>query len=99
MAFELLFSAEASEVLDDICSSPATRVKCKKVRKTLAFIESDPKYPGLHSHAYQSLGGPSGEVVWESYVENQTPGAWRIWWWYGPDDGQITILTIGPHPD
>ncbi|MGQ0717546.1 MAG: hypothetical protein ACT4NP_09575 [Pseudonocardiales bacterium] len=43
--------------------------------------------------------------VWDSYVENRTPGAWRIWRMYGPDeirDNQtvavITVLGIGPHP-
>jgi hypothetical protein len=43
--------------------------------------------------------------VWDSYVENRIPGAWRIWWMYGPDeirDNQtvavITVLDIGPHP-
>jgi hypothetical protein len=43
--------------------------------------------------------------VWGSYVENRTPGTWRIWWMYGPNeirDNQtiavITVLDIGPHP-
>jgi hypothetical protein len=42
-------------------------------------------------------------------VENHTPGAWRIFWRYGPDKIEkdlkgkdvrvpvITILYIGPH--
>jgi hypothetical protein len=52
----------------------------------------------LHPHDYQSIPGPGGVPLWESYVENKTPSAWRIWWIYGPDDGQITIVTIGPRP-
>jgi hypothetical protein len=39
--------------------------------------------------------------VWDSYVENRTPGAWRIFWQYGPDEAGlrvITVLYIGPHP-
>lgn len=99
MAFELRFSTEAAEILEDICSKPATRVMCKKVRKALGLLETDPRHRGLNSHQYQSLAGPAGEPVWESYVESQTPGAWRIWWWYGSEQGQITVLTIGPHPD
>ena len=43
--------------------------------------------------------GPNGEPAWEAYVENQTPGARRIWFMYGPATGTITILSIGPHPD
>jgi len=52
----------------------------------------------LNSHKYQSLTGPNGEDVWESYIENRTPGAWRIWWLYGPTPDTLTILTLGPHP-
>jgi hypothetical protein len=44
--------------------------------------------------------GPKGEDVWESYVENNTPLAWRIFWCYTPDGGIqiITIVAITPHP-
>lgn len=99
MPFRLFFTPEASGVLDSLAADPAYAAKFRKVRKTLAFIEANPRHPGLSSHAYESLAGPNGETVWESYVENRTPGAWRIWWWYGPGKQQITILTIGPHPD
>ena len=96
MAHQLLFTPEASAVLDGLAEDP---VKLKKVRKALAFLEANPRHPGLNSHQYESLGGPNGEKVWESYVENDTPGAWRVWWWYGPGQREITILTIGRHPD
>jgi len=40
----------------------------------------------------------------DSYVENRTPGAWRIYWMYGPNEirddveiAVITVLMIGPH--
>lgn len=57
-----------------------------------------PGHPGLNSHKYHSLTGPRGEEVWESYVENNTPGAWRLWWVYGPGADTLTIVTVGPHP-
>jgi len=38
------------------------------------------------------------QTLWESYVENKTPSAWRVWWIYGQGEGGITIITIGPHP-
>ena len=56
-----------------------------------------PTYPGLHSHKYRSIHGSAGEDVWDSYVENHTPSAWRIFWHYGPGSGTITIITIGPY--
>jgi hypothetical protein len=83
----------------------ATVAKLKKVRRTLALLEQDPRYPGLHSHQYENFPGLPKAKIWDSYVENKTPSAWRIFWMYGPNetvDGTeiavITILAITPHP-
>ncbi len=43
------------------------------------------------------LEGPSGEPVFEAYVENNTPGAYRVMWYYGPGRGVISIVYIIPH--
>ena len=37
--------------------------------------------------------------VWESYLENDTPGAGRLFWVYGPDKGDITVIGLEPHPN
>jgi len=42
--------------------------------------------------------GPAGEEVFEAYAENRTPAAYRIFWYYGPEADQITIVAINPHP-
>lgn len=98
--FGLRYTQEAQSVIEDLEATPATKVKCKKVKKTLKLLQDvGPSYPGLNSHKYSSITGLNGEDVWESYVENRTPGAWRIWWYYGPEEDCLTILTIGPHPD
>jgi hypothetical protein len=52
----------------------------------------------LHTHKYNALEGPNGEEVFEAYVENNTPGAYRIFWHYGPGRGIISIIAITPHP-
>lgn len=96
--FELAYTDEALAIIDDLKSKPSNKIKWKKVRKALLLIEQDPRYPGLNSHPYQSIKPLNGGTVWESYVENHTPSAWRIWWEYGPQDGDLTIVTIGPHP-
>lgn len=97
--FHLLFTREAERVLDDLRAKKQYETKLKKVRKALRLLQdAGPRHPGLHSHDYQSVPGPSGVALWESYVENKTPSAWRIWWIYGPDDAQLTIVAIGPHP-
>ncbi|MDQ2710326.1 MAG: hypothetical protein M3Z25_23085 [Actinomycetota bacterium] len=97
--FALLYTREAEKVLEDLRASKQYVTKLKTVRKALRLLEqAGPRHPGLHSHDYQSIPGPGGVTLWESYVENKTPSAWRIWWIYGPQPDQITIITIGPHP-
>ena len=36
--------------------------------------------------------------VFEAYVQNRTPGAYRIFWCYGPKQGENTIIAITPNP-
>ena len=72
--------------------------KLKKVRQTLGKLQQDPRHPGLNSHKYNSIQGVNGEDIWECYVENSTPSAWRMFWHYGPGKAVITLVTIGPHP-
>lgn len=86
-------------MLVDLCARKQYADKLTKVRKALRLLaQAGPRHPGLHSHDYQSVPGPDGATLWESYVENKTPSAWRIWWIYRPQADEITIITIGPHP-
>jgi hypothetical protein len=96
MPFSLIFSAEAKEQLESLERSD--KKKYKKVQKTLGLLETNPAHPGLHAHKYESLWGPNGERVWEAYVENKTPAAFRVFYFYGPARTTITVLTISPHP-
>jgi hypothetical protein len=36
--------------------------------------------------------------VLQSYAQNNTPGAYRIFWAYGPGRSEVTIIAIIPHP-
>jgi hypothetical protein len=96
---KLLFTPEARSVLKDLDSSPQYEAKSQKVKRCLGRLEANPRHPGLNSHKYQSVKGANGSDVWESYVENNTPSAWRVFWQYGSEPDTIVILTIGPHPD
>ena len=72
----------------------------KQVHKTLQLLRNDPKHPGLRTHEYHSLDhpyDPSGKVF-EAYVQHRTPGAYRVFWCYGPGRGELTIIAITPHP-
>ncbi len=72
----------------------------KQVRKTLQLLSENPRHTGLHTHEYSGLFNPftTNEKVFEAYAQNNTPGAYRIFWCYGPDKKQITIIAITPHP-
>ena len=71
----------------------------RQMGKTMALLSGNPRHPGLHSHEITSLTARYGQRVWESYLENDTPKAGRIFWCYGPDKGSITIIGLKPHPD
>src|SRR5262245_63997144 len=72
----------------------------KQVSNAIAKLEQDPRHPGLNTHEYSSIPNPydKNQKVFEAYAQNKTPGAYRIFWCYGPNRQQITILAITPHP-
>ncbi|HEY9891568.1 MAG TPA: hypothetical protein V6D37_07155 [Candidatus Sericytochromatia bacterium] len=96
MQFRLEFQPEAEETLANL--QQIDQKKYKKVLKTLGLMQTNMRHPGLKTHKYNSLYGPEGEDLFEAYVENRTPGAFRVFWYYGPDKNVITILAITPHP-
>ena len=96
MSFQIEFQPSAIEELE--CLQQTNAKKHKKVLKTLACMQSDLRHPSLNTHKYDEYVGPKGEDVFEAYVENATPGAYRVFWYYGPERGVITILAITPHP-
>jgi len=72
----------------------------RQVHKSLQLLRGNPKHPGLETHEYTSIPNPfhPKQKVFEAYAQNRTPGAYRIFWCYGPDIKQITIIAITPHP-
>ncbi len=71
----------------------------KKLVKTLGFLAANPRHPGLNSHEIDDLTRKHGITIFQSYLENRTPAAGRVFWAYGPDQGDITVLAIEPHPE
>ena len=98
MKFILGFTKTAEEDLEKLKKGDALRKQYKAVTKALELLQQNPKHPSLQTHAYQSLKGPSGEKVFEAYAEQQTPSAYRIFFYYGPSKGKIIISSIVPHP-
>ena len=96
--FKLLFTPEAQASLAALAKDPSAAKRLRAVRKTLGLLESNPRHPGLRTHEYSKLFGPQGQKVFEAYAENKTPAAFRVFWYYGPETGQMTIVAITPHP-
>lgn len=71
----------------------------KRMGKAMRLIANDPRYPGLQTHEITTLTRRYGMKVWQSYLENNTPKAGRIYWVYGPDQGDVTIIGLEPHPE
>ena len=114
MAFDLVWQTGARRTFDALMANAqaaldqrhgggkSTKAEglFKQVYKCLQLLAADPRHPGLQTYAYYSLAHPydSHQKVFEAYAQNRTPGAYRVFWCYGPDKGQITIIAITPHP-
>lgn len=96
--FKLLFTPQAHAALVNLANDPGAAKRLRAVRKTLGLLESNPRHPSLRTHEYSKLYGPRGEKVFEAYAENKTPAAFRVFWFYGPQSNQMTIVAITPHP-
>jgi hypothetical protein len=72
----------------------------KQVEKCVRLLLENPRHPGLQTHEYHSIEHPydPDQKVFEAYVQNRTPGAYRLFWCYGPEKGDLTIIAITPHP-
>jgi plasmid stabilization system protein ParE len=92
------WTTRARTDLEEIARDAGQTKRLKSVQKAIGLLETNRRHPGLHTHKYESLRGPRGEEVFEAYAENRTPAAYRIFWFYGPDKDEITIVAITPHP-
>lgn len=72
----------------------------EQVAKAVRLLAENPRHPGLSTHQYQSLVHPfddQGEVF-EACAQNLPSSAHRVFWCFGPEQGEITIIAITPHP-
>ena len=95
---KLRFTKIAKEDLEILQTNHAKKKVLKAVYKTLAFMQENLRHPSLNAHEFRRLKGPNGEKVFEVYAQQNTPGAYRILWYYGPEKGIISIIGIVPHP-
>jgi len=103
---KLRFTSTANEQLTIIENDPALRGVLKQVRKTLGYLETNLRHHSLQTHEFESLTRRYGKKIFEAYAQQDTPAAYRVFWYYGPDEvdrnGEripiITIVAITPHP-
>jgi len=96
--FELNLTDEAQKQYDALKGDKGLQKRYKAVTKALSFLKIDPRHPSLQTHEFTSLTKLTGKKVFEAYAEQNTPAAYRIFWYYGPNEKQITILSITSHP-
>jgi len=97
MQFKLQFSEEAKLRLVELEQDKSKKGLLKQLRKVLGFMETNLKHPSLNSHKFSGIPCKLGEVF-ETYAQNNTPGAYRVFWAYGPGKRELYILDITPHP-
>ena len=98
--FDLKFTDEAKSQREVLKADPAKTAVWNQVKKSLGYLQTNPRHPSLNTHEYSSMPhpwDPKGKVF-EAYAQNNTPSAYRIFWCYGPEKKQITIIAITPHP-
>ncbi len=96
--FELQWTDGAKATYKLLKGNPSEKARYKAVKKTITFLAKNPRHPSLQTHPFMSLSGPKGERVFEAYAQQKTPAAYRVFWFYGPSRGIITIFAVTPHP-
>ena len=71
----------------------------KKIGKAMHLLSGNPRHPGLQTHEIAVLSKKYGFKVYQSYLENNTSSAGRMFWAYGPKQNEITVLGVEPHPE
>lgn len=67
--------------------------------KCFKKLSLDPYYPSLKTHEITVSSKRYGIKVWQSYLENNRSKARRMYWVYGPNSNEITIIGLEPHPE
>ena len=87
----------APQLDSDGCARPCiTSTQASPPPPSMRRRRSQPHRPEAFELLHRPLN--PAEKVFEAYAQNRTPGAYRVFWCYGPQQGQIIIVAITPHP-
>lgn len=71
----------------------------QKWGKAMKLLAGNPFHPSLRTHEIAPLSKRYGMKVWQSYLENRNSRAMWMYWVYGPDRRDITVIGLEPHPE
>lgn len=92
-----MWTDTARETYSLLKSDASQEKRYMAVKKAINYLAKNPRHNSPQTHEYESLKGPNGEKVFEAYAEQKTPAAYRVFWYYGPAKGVITVIAITPH--
>jgi hypothetical protein len=96
--FEIFWTHRSEKDFNRLKSDLSLKKRYRAVKKTIQLLADNPRHNSLQTHELLSIKGPCGEKVYEAYAEQNTPAAYRVFWYYGPSKNQITIIAITRHP-
>ena len=96
--FHLRYAIIARQTLADLEKNPAKAGLVKQIKKSLCYLQTNPRHPSLNTHLYDAIPNPldKNKKVFGAYAQNNTPSAHRILFCYGPEH-TIYIIAIIPH--
>ncbi len=74
------------------------RTLLERWAKAIRLLRRDPSHPGLRTHESDALTRRYGRTVFQSYL-GQGEQARRLYWVYGPERREITIIGLEPYPE
>ena len=95
--FRIEWTEEAKRTYALLEGDASQKIPYKAVKKTIKLLSRNPRHNSLQTHPFVSLEGPNKERVFEAYAQQKTPAAYRVFWFYGPSGGIITIFAITSH--
>ena len=103
---ELRFTPTADQQLTYLENTPALKGALRQVRKTLGYLETNPRNKSLQTHEFESLTRRYKRKIFEAYAQQNTPSTYSVFWQYGDDEIDkkgnripiITVVDIAPYP-
>lgn len=94
--FELELSRAAVKTLSKL--ERYDKVAHAAVQKALGTLQINPDHSGLNTHPWRGKKCPHDKTLFESYAQNGSGSAYRIFWCYKPDsEPTIVVAEISPH--